>query len=187
MLVLLAIMAAAAWPSIDKGLQTQALKSAADQLRSAWVRARVAAMTEGQVHLFWFEQGSGRYIVQAQAAPIEELNHAGGGGGTAGFGAGGGGAGHGAGNAAQGKTLPEGIIFHVGRMEQDLRAETLSFASAPPAEGAWGQPVFFYPDGTTSTVSVALGNPQGRFILVALRGLTGSTRHSELLTAEQLP
>ena len=39
---------------------------------------------------------------------------------------------------------------------------------------AWSAPIFFYPDGSTSTAAVLLKNESGRCIEVRLRGLTGS-------------
>ena len=38
----------------------------------------------------------------------------------------------------------------------------------------WSTPIFFYPDGTTSTAAILLKNESGRCIEVRLRGLTGS-------------
>jgi len=43
------------------------------------------------------------------------------------------------------------------------------------AEGkAWSAPIFFYPDGSTSTAAILLKNKAGRCIEVRLRGLTGT-------------
>ncbi|MDR3234626.1 MAG: prepilin-type N-terminal cleavage/methylation domain-containing protein [Planctomycetaceae bacterium] len=39
--------------------------------------------------------------------------------------------------------------------------------------GVWSSPIFFYPDGTTSTATVVLQNELGKSITVRLRGLTG--------------
>ena len=39
---------------------------------------------------------------------------------------------------------------------------------------AWSTPMFFYPDGSTSTAAILLKNEAGRCIEVRLRGLTGS-------------
>jgi len=38
----------------------------------------------------------------------------------------------------------------------------------------WSAPVFFYPDGTTSTAAVLIRNELGRYTEVRLRGLTGT-------------
>ena len=47
----------------------------------------------------------------------------------------------------------------------------------PSANGkTWSVPIFFYPDGSTSTAAVLLKNENGRCIEVRLRGLTGTGR-----------
>lgn len=201
-LVLLSIVAAMSWPSLTAGMSRQALQAGADQLRGAWVQARVRAMTDGRTMLFWYELGTGRYVVQpwsadsgdAASADLTGIEF---------------------GNANDlpaanasaviERTLPEGVIFATGRSEADDRAQG-EYPAAPPVSagggpgngnggagtgglggGTWGQPIFFHPDGTASTTSVALGNDRQRFILVTLRGLTGTTRHSDVLTEEELP
>ena len=40
---------------------------------------------------------------------------------------------------------------------------------------AWSTPIFFYPDGSTSTAAILLKNETGRCIEVRLRGLTGTS------------
>jgi len=45
----------------------------------------------------------------------------------------------------------------------------------PSADGkAWSTPIFFYPDGSSSTAAILLKNDSGRCIEVRLRGLTGT-------------
>jgi len=39
----------------------------------------------------------------------------------------------------------------------------------------WSTPIFFYPDGSTSTAAILLKNEAGRCIEIRLRGLTGSS------------
>ncbi|NLF73363.1 MAG: hypothetical protein GX575_30365, partial [Candidatus Anammoximicrobium sp.] len=53
-----------------------------------------------------------------------------------------------------------------------------SSAGGPP-------PIVFYPDGSTSDASVLLTNERC-FVQVALRGLTGMVRVSELISSEEL-
>ena len=67
-------------------------------------------------------------------------------------------------------TLPEEPVpdFEVDPRERDRLQGT--------TETTWGTPVFFFPDGTTSTVRLLLANEQQRTIEVWLRGLTGTTR-----------
>jgi type II secretory pathway pseudopilin PulG len=40
---------------------------------------------------------------------------------------------------------------------------------------AWSAPIFFYPDGSTSTAAILLKNTTGRCIEIRLRGLTGTS------------
>jgi hypothetical protein len=47
-------------------------------------------------------------------------------------------------------------------------------------------PVFFYPDGTTSTARLVRGNQRGRCVTVTMRGLTGVVQVSELHTQEEV-
>ena len=45
----------------------------------------------------------------------------------------------------------------------------------------WSTPIFFYPDGSTSTAAILLNNDAGRCIEVRLRGLTGSGSVSSIV------
>jgi Tfp pilus assembly protein FimT len=63
----------------------------------------------------------------------------------------------------------------VGETDDTLReAETATLAGTNTV-GAWASPIFFYPDGTTSTTMVTLQNEAGRSMTIRLRGLTGSS------------
>jgi hypothetical protein len=55
-----------------------------------------------------------------------------------------------------------------------------------PTETIWGTPVFFFPDGTTSTVRLVLANERQRTVDVWLRGLTGTVRVGRLQTLDTL-
>ena len=48
----------------------------------------------------------------------------------------------------------------------------------------WSSPIFFYPDGTTSTAAVLLKNETGRCIEARLRGLTGTGTITEITMQE---
>ena len=64
--------------------------------------------------------------------------------------------------------------------ENSSEIEAVTFGEVRLGETAssdgmiWSSPVFFYPDGTTSTAAVLLRNESGRCIEVRLRGLTGT-------------
>ena len=47
-------------------------------------------------------------------------------------------------------------------------------------------PIFFYPDGTSSTARLFVKNQRERYVKLTLRGLTGVVYVSGLLSGEQL-
>ena len=60
----------------------------------------------------------------------------------------------------------------------------IRLGETPGADGkAWSVPIFFYPDGTTSTAAVLLKNANGRCIEVRLRGLTGTGKSMGIVLA----
>ncbi len=71
--------------------------------------------------------------------------------------------------------LPEGVCFVVGATAADTRAELTAATSQSTVDAELLQtdPIFFYPDGTTSTSRLRLENEFGRAIELSLRGLTG--------------
>jgi type II secretory pathway pseudopilin PulG len=76
---------------------------------------------------------------------------------------------------APGETEVEEIFAIEAIMTGEVRVgETSS------ADGSWSSPIFFYPDGSTSTAAVLLKNGAGRCLEVRLRGLTGSSMVTEI-------
>jgi hypothetical protein len=79
--------------------------------------------------------------------------------------------------------LPDGVKF----LADEARNDDLS--ALPPdiepeslddlADG-WSDPIFFYPDGTTSDVRLVLAGDQGRAVCVMLRGITGTASVADL-------
>ena len=51
---------------------------------------------------------------------------------------------------------------------------------------SWSSPIFFYPDGTTSTARLLLSNQYQDWIAVRLRGLTGVARSEPVDENEEL-
>jgi hypothetical protein len=87
------------------------------------------------------------------------------------------------------KGLPEGVVFDANQIFQEARglyvgAESLT---AQAGEAAWSDPIYFYPDGTTTTARVLLRNEHDYYIVLDLRGLTGVTTVSDVMTADELP
>jgi len=85
------------------------------------------------------------------------------------------------------QTLPEGVTFTGGEVVWDTRAEMYGHDTAAflSQDQGWSGPIFFYPDGTTSTARVVLTNERGRRIEVSLRSLTGMVSISEIYTSEE--
>ena len=54
-------------------------------------------------------------------------------------------------------------------------------------EAAWSEPIYFFPDGTTTTVRLLLRNEHEFYIILDLRGLTGITTVSDVMTVDELP
>ena len=50
----------------------------------------------------------------------------------------------------------------------------------------WSAPVLFYPDGSCSNSQLTLNNERGAYVTVSLRGLTGMTMASELLSEGEI-
>jgi hypothetical protein len=85
--------------------------------------------------------------------------------------------------------LPDGIVL-VGATTDDARSWVTATDQAKlnVVEAIDSSPIFFYPDGTTSSALVVLSDPYGNRISVTLRGLTGVARQGEIgITEETLP
>lgn len=182
-LALLVILAALTWPSLGRPLVNQRLRLAADQVRTAWARARIDAMSSGQTYVFHYVPDGDRYVIACQVNPemlsdalwagemdvlSDQVDAA-------------------ALAAPQEYFLPEGCRFAGGESFLDTRAELSLSLSTPllDEELAWAEPIFFYPDGTTSTARLGLINENGRLIELFLRGLTGVVTLSPIQAVEQ--
>ena len=82
-----------------------------------------------------------------------------------------------------GLTVPgETEVDEVFGIEAIMTGET-RLGETPCTEGvAWSAPIFFYPDGSTSTAAVLVKNAAGRCIEIRLRGLTGRGMLTEITT-----
>jgi len=170
-LCLLVMLAALTWPALGRPLANQRLRSAADQVRAAWARARVAAISSGRVYAFRYAPDSDRYLVRPLdtsefcmegqgtevTTPVEGQTEAG------------------MGFASSEHRLPEGVLFAAGEKLPEATAVPLAADSMPASEDglAWAEPILFHPDGTTSTAQLRLVNEHGSTVDVSLRGLTG--------------
>lgn len=194
-LALLVVVAAFVLPAFRGPLENQRLKKAADIVRTEWARTRVKAMRTGRVHVFRyqvsggmsgtpFQSGStwqvepwlsGSDILEADLQTTVELNSPQ--------------AMEYVAAAATTSQLPDDIQFVATDSAYDSRSAEIEQASVAGSTGAnfWSRPIVFYPDGTTSTSQVILGNSRGRFVMLNLRGVTGTTQASDLLSQDELP
>ncbi len=177
-LAVLVLLGGIAWPVLSRAFENQRLKKSADIIRAEWTQARVQAMSTGYVYIFQFTPGQDRYSSYRRVASEVELSS------------------EGQFQAVQpealepfGKehSLPEGIRFAGGEVLWDTRAEMYSINSPAflSSDQGWSSPIFFYPDGTTSTARLVLENERGRRIDISLRGLTGMVSRSDIYTAEE--
>lgn len=202
-LAVLVIIAALALPAFHAPLENQRLRKSGDRLRIEWARARILAMRSGQIQGFYYVLGGNQYwveplaqaddVLQASldvrtgrqtgqsaksAEPVNDNRLA-----------------VGVAGAAE---LPENVMFVSGGTSGDLRsaAALQENASLPGAArqsanqsslGSVAPPILFYPDGTSATARLVLGNTRNHFVVVQLRGLTGVARSSDLLTSDELP
>ncbi|NLS96025.1 MAG: hypothetical protein GXX96_28135 [Planctomycetaceae bacterium] len=182
-LALLVMLAAMTWPALDRPMADQRLRKAADRVRTAWVRARIDAMSTGRTYVFRCTFESDEYTVESQAGveSVETIT-----------------------SSNQGqfddstavataeplstrtRKLPKDIRFVEGEVTEDTRAtavETLTENTTADA-GQCSDPILFFPDGTTSTATLVLESKYERRIELSLRGLTGVTTVGDTYPAE---
>ena len=167
-LVLMALIAGAAWPSVQRLYASRRLGSAADQIRSAWCQARIEAMRSGHTYTFRYQLDGDHYRLEAQSDQGVAS--------SASAGAAGGDVASGAATCAE-QTLPEGIKFSSAASGGDTAAQ-----SAGGQSDGWSAPILFYPDGTALDVQLVLADQRSRAVRVILRGMTGAVTLSDLDT-----
>lgn len=185
-LALLVALAGIAWPAIEGSFTSARLRTAADKIRTVWSEARLEAMRTGTIHEFRYVEEGRRFrvrpwtaevlatatVISAQASLDDEAQMP-----------------QGDMEAAFSEdVLPDDITFAAGMQGIDQRASITAQAAGANlgVEGTLSSPILFYPDGTTSDAVVHLKNEDNLFIRIALRGLTGISRASRLLTTEEL-
>ncbi len=162
---LLALVASLMMPAVFRSLANQKLDKAADLVRSEMGRARVLAIRTGKIHALVYAPGDDRLAVEPFDSLASKLD----------VGA----------NRTQVDTresdldfsrerLPRDILFVGGESKMDARSAFEMAQSG--ANSNRFIPVLFYPDGTSQDARVVLANRNGDVIMVALRGLTGSSR-----------
>ncbi len=180
-LALLVVIATFAWPMLQAPFAHRQLRSAADRVRAAWVRAHISAMNADRVYMFRCTlDGTDFHIQQWESQELlADLSQSG---------VADGGAAYGWTESGEAKyragKLPEGIVFSACEALADTRSAMIPLGAElqgeVPSGVGWSDPIMFYPDGTTSTARLELRNARGLAIELRLRGLTGVVNVSEV-------
>ena len=182
-LALVVALGAATWPVLQRPWAGHKLLNAADQVRAQWGKARVHAMSSGETVVFRYSPDGARYQTEAKPneasaeAPLDDAL-----------------AGPGLFTAEEAalmcdeRELPKGVTFLAAEVAEDSRSVAEDASAEPIAdrEGEWSGPIYFFPDGTCTTARILLANEYEDCVEVALRGLTGVAKVSELRTVAEL-
>ena len=183
-LALIVMLYALAMPGLKGPLASHRLRSAADVVRHECAKTRVDAMQTGQVHILEFLPDTDQYRVTPWVSPDDLLESS-----YSSYANNGSAAGSQTGLTPKSRqsNLPEGITF-IWSETDDSRS--LAMSTGPSEQNdldtEWSSPIFFYPDGTTSTVRLVLANERSSRIQVKLRGLTGVATIGSMASAEEL-
>ena len=167
-LVLLVVVASLAVPVLEGSFASVRLKRAADQVMTDFSQARTHAIESGQVYQFRFKPRGNGYRVDTWRRTMDGNDP-----------------------ASEStelwsleKELPVQVTFDSGRLAE--RTESGQHQAISLGDSSeWSAPVFFFPDGSTSTASVLLKNQRQHFQRITLRALTGVARASDLLSEEE--
>ena len=188
MMVVLATLAGVNWKD---AFRQQYLLKAADQVRAAWMQARIDAIKTGRVQVFHHTVQGNRFYWTSQASmddpqpnplmsdvtmgPIafDSMDDS-----TAPV----------AQQMVVPKRLKQGIRFAGANVRLDQKSSLL-LTEAPdpetlvtfqdlddPQTFRWGMPIYFFPDGTCSSAELMLQNEHLKLIRIYLRDLTGIAR-----------
>lgn len=179
-LAILAVMAAFAWPLLTRSFEAQRLRAASDLVRARLVRARVEAIDSGAQTQFRYTIDGRRFTISRDGC-VNDATTLGGEPTVE--------------SSSRRSTdrlsgeLPEGITFAAPQPNSPLAGDTPPPEDAAPLEDGetgWAEPVFFQPDGTTSTATVRLKNKNGRCLELTLRGMTGVVLVGDVFAEEGL-
>jgi prepilin-type N-terminal cleavage/methylation domain-containing protein len=212
-LVLLVVAASLVTPAITSAFGGVRLRRSADVVISRWAEARTQAIEPGVVYQFRFTPDTGKYRLEPWTSV--EAETAGGSSGTstaAGAASTGGASGSGSPSRsaadstaatsdkpdtpATHKTLaesptiaavlPESVVFDSGQTAVDdtVRGERRVDALQSTGE-TWSTPILFFPDGSASNATVVVRNDVPQYVRLTIRGLTGVSRASGVLTRKE--
>jgi prepilin-type N-terminal cleavage/methylation domain-containing protein len=164
-LVLLVLLAAIAYPTLDGLLATFRMTEAADMVRANWADARAYAMNEGRPYRFAIVPGKGNFRVAPDSPefwgggdpPVADPNNP---------------------PLVVENSLPRGVRFSTLDAYQSATADQSGDSSLPPDSvdsSSWSTLVTFLPDGTTKEdVEIVFTGAGARPLDVKLRALTGA-------------
>jgi len=190
---LIAVIAGLVWPSLNDPLANQQLRKAAEQVRTQWTKARLAAVSSGRIHTFRFQPGSAKYRIAPHSFDPQGAAAATGATTTSTTAASTNSSATPDANDATltvEDSLPDGISFVGDDSAGDTSADTSLLAATDTTDttdGGWSAPILFYPDGTAADGSATLKNAPGRTIKVSLRGLTGVATLGDVVSGESKP
>jgi prepilin-type N-terminal cleavage/methylation domain-containing protein len=170
-LVLLVLLAAIAYPSLDSLLGTFRMNAAADMLRANWADARAYAMNEGRAYRFAVLPNQGNFRVAPDSpdfwsgndpAPDDANNPP----------------------LVVDDALPKGVRFATPDSYQSAALYQTGESALPVGSvdpGSWSTIVTFLPDGTTKEdVEIVFTGGGARPLDIKLRALTGAVTVRQL-------
>ena len=188
---LLVVIAAMVMPFVGGTLANHRLRKSADIIRAEWAKARAKAMQTGRTYVFRYEPEADQYLVEPWYSDEDLLESS-----QVGLSSG---LGTLAGptasfalsetlDADKARHLPDDITFVASETTGEARDEiaTMSNEAQQMQDPTLAAPIYFYPDGTSSTARLLVMNQRPRYILLTLRGLTGVVYVSQPLSEEQV-
>ncbi len=198
------LIGAVIFPALMSTTETQHLISSGDTMRTFFARSRNEAMRSGQTLALRYQIGGNQFIIEpwdTGDSNIESNTS------TSSFNM--------LGQLQQTLTDDRNITERLLQQVQSLPGDTVfasgtqafdsrEFAQFDPTlnpnaanvdnssvtesvDGAWSQPILFYPDGSTSQSEVRIGTEDLQiFVLVRIRGLTGVAYVTEIMTQTEL-
>lgn len=164
-LAVFVMMASLSVPLLLRSFTGQSLRTGADIVRASFGEARVKAIDSGDVYAFFYLPGGSDFFIapmvlgfrsQLTGQPI----------------------------AVKQSQLPDNIVFAAGETVWDARS--LQESENATFDMSSMRPVLFYPDGTSQDATIVLQNKTGAIIQVNLRGLTGVSNSSGIMTPEEI-
>ncbi len=189
-LAILVTLAAMVVPSFTGLLADRRVLRAGDQLRVEFMQARLAAMRSGRTYMVQLSTETHQLRVRPWVDAndmTEALDQTGGSsalltGGSAMVGSM-----QQVDVAAEAREvdLPEGVMITNTSVQSSQRSFMIESQVQAEAAAGWGQPILFYPDGTTSTAAVTVMSTGIGQVIVLLRGLTGEATVTDVLAVPE--